>query len=397
MAFIAMITSLCIEYTPPSGSSKRLNVRFLYEIFLTLKIVRQHPSLLVAVLGSAFFLFLGAFVQLNIIPFAVQALHLTDVQGGYLFLITALGIGSGSVLAGKISGKTVELGLVPLAGFGITISCYCLDLFSDHLYVIIPLVIMLGLFGGMYQIPLDSYVQVASPNTSRGQIVAATNFLSFFGVLCASGLLYLIAEVFGLKADKGFTIIGSLTLGVIIIITFQYFDYFTRFIAMVLSKLHFQTVCTGVENIPADVPAIYVCTHTAWNDTLLILGAQRRRIRFFIEQEQDHNRWIKRLYRLLRVVLIPSIEPLENNKLCLTVIKNTLHKGISVCIFVENDNLFEEIEKIKESYSFQEILEETGYRMIPVIIEKGEKYNQSRLFTRFLKKFRVPAAISFGF
>lgn len=396
MAFIAMIASFCIEYTPPAGSAKRLNVFFLNEIASTLKQARKFPSLLTAMFGSAFFLFLGAFIQLNIIPFAVQSLQLTDVQGGYLFLLAAIGIGTGSILSGKISGRTVELGLVPLAGIGVTVCCYLLDLFSDNLSSVVPLVVILGLFGGMYQIPLDSYIQIASPNTSRGQIVAATNFLSFFGVLCASGMLYLVSEVFGLKADKGFTIVGSITLAVTVVVGFQYFDYLTRFVAMIMSKLHFKTTVTGDEQIPSDTPAIYVCSHTAWNDTLLLLGAQRRRMRFFIEQEQDHHRWIKRLYRLLRVVLIPSIEPLENSQFCHAVITNTLKKGISVCIFVENENLGEEIDKLKDSYAFQDILEATNYPMIPVEIEKGEKNIRSGLFTRMLNKFRVPAAISFG-
>lgn len=398
MAFIAMIASFCIEYTPPAGSTKRFNVFFLAEIASTVKEATKYPSLLSAMFGSAFFMFLGAYVQLNMIPYAVQSLHLTDVQGGYLFLLTAMGIGSGSILAGKISGKTVELGLVPLAGIGIVISCYMLDMFSDHLSVVLPFVVLIGLFGGIYEIPLDSYIQVASPNTSRGQVVAATNFFSFFGVLFASALLYLITEVFGLNADKGFTIIGSLALGMTALLSFQYFDYLTRFIAMILSKLHFRTTLTGIENIPVDTPAIYVCSHTAWNDTLLLLGTQRQRMRFFIENEQHHQqRWIGRLYHLLRVVFIPTIEPLENNLACLTVIKNTLKKGISVCIFVENNNLFEEIEKLNRSYSFQELRDVTGYPIIPVFIEKGEKHNNlSSLFTRLLKKFRVPAIISFG-
>lgn len=398
MAFIAMAASFCIEYTPPSGSSKRFNILFLAEITRTLKNASTHPSLLTAIFGSAFFMFLGAFVQLNMIPFALQSLHLSDVQGGYLFLLTALGIGSGCILAGKISGKTVELGLVPLAGIGVVISCYLLDLFSDQLFVVVPLVVVLGLFGGIYQIPLDSYIQITSPNTSRGQIVAATNFLSFFGVLCASGLLFLVTEVFGLKADKGFTIVGSLTLIVTAVIGFQFFDYLTRFIAMILSKLHFKTKFEGTENIPGDTPSIFVCTHTAWNDTLLLLGAQRRRMRFFIHQEMDHqHRWIKRLYHMLRVVFIPTIEPLEDNAACINAIKNSLKKGISVCIFVENENLVEEIDKLKQSYSFQEIHDETGIpSIIPVVIEKGEKQSQSAFLTRMLNKFRVPAAVSFG-
>ena len=151
-------------------------------------------------------------MQLNIIPFGIQSLGLSDVQGGYLFLLTALGIGSGSIIAGKISGKTVELGIVPLAAFGVAISCFMLDIFSTSLLPVIPLVMILGLFGGMYQIPMDSYIQVASPSKNRGQIVAATNFVSFLGVLAASGLVYFVTEVFGLNADKGFTIVGGMAL-----------------------------------------------------------------------------------------------------------------------------------------------------------------------------------------
>lgn len=395
MAVVGLATSWCIEYTPPSGSSKRFDIFFISEICGALKVAKQQPSLLMAVLGSSFFLFLGSFAQLNMIPFAVESLHLTDVQGGYLFLLTAIGIGLGSVIAGKLSGKYVELGLPPLAGLGVVFSCYFLDLFSDRLLACLPLVAILGLFGGMYQIPLDAYTQMASPRKQRGQIIAATNFLSFFGVLLSSGLIYL-NKVLGFSADKGFTIIGTITLGVTAFMAFQYFDYLTRFICSILSRLHFQTTLTGIENIPA-TPAVYVCTHIAWNDALLLLGAQPRRMRFFIENEQEHTKWMKRLYRMLRVVMIPSIEPLENNRKCLDTIQDTLQKGISVCIFTDNPDICGEILKLKNSYSFTEILEKTHFPMVPVAISKGEKSRQrSLLVTRLLRKFRVPAAVCFG-
>jgi acyl-[acyl-carrier-protein]-phospholipid O-acyltransferase/long-chain-fatty-acid--[acyl-carrier-protein] ligase len=395
IAIVGLITSFCIEYTPPAGSDKPLNPKFLSEILASLKIASQEPSLLAAVIGSAFFLFLGAFVQLNMIPFAVQSLGLTDVQGGYLFLITALGIGTGCMVAGKISGKTVELGLVPIAGIGVMICSYALDAASHHLYAVIPLVGLLGFFGGMFEIPLDSYIQIKSPNKFRGQIVGATNFLSFFGVLLASGLLYLLSEVFGLKAHKGFLVIGTITLFVSVVLSYQFFDYISRFICMILSRLHFRITFSGQKNIP-ERTVIYVCYHTDWNDTLLMLGAQRRRMRFFIEHEQNHTKWLKRLYHLLRIVRVPSIEPLENSQICLTVIKNTLKKGISVCIFVENPDIKHEVEKLKDSYSFCDVLEETGAPMIPVIIEKGIKDKHSRFFTRLMAKIHVPASISFG-
>lgn len=395
ISVIGLIASLCITYTPPSGGQNKVKLNIFKQIFNSLRIASKEPSLLTAVIGSAFFLFLGAFVQLNMIPFAVHSLHLTDVQGGYLFLITAIGIGTGSLIAGKISGKLVELGLVPLGGLGVVVCAYMLDLFSSQLFAVVPLVGLLGFFGGMYAIPLDSYIQFASPNEYRGQIVGATNFLSFLGVLFASGLLYLLSEVFQISSEKGFTVIGSIVLLVTIVMTYQYFDYLTRFIGMLLSRLHFKITFSGQNHIPPN-PVIYVCYHTAWNDTLLMLGSQRRRMRFFIEQQHDHSKWLKRLYRMLRIVSIPSIEPLENNKVSLTIIKNTLKKGISVCIFVENPNIKEEMEKLKDSYSFCEILEETGSTIIPVTIDKGIKSKQPRFFTRFMAKIHVPASISFG-
>lgn len=392
IALAGLIASFCIEYTQPSGSSRKVTAWFFIEIYNSLKIAKQEPSLITAIIGSAFFLFIAAFAQLNMIPFAVQSLGLTDVQGGYLFLLTALGIGSGAVLAGKISGKHVELAIVPLAAVGIGITFLLLDIFSAHLLAVLVLVIILGLFGGIYMIPLDSFVQVTSPNNYRGQIVAATNFLSFFGVLFASAFLYLIAEVFGLEADKGFAFTGWFSLIFAAVLSYQFFDYLTRFICMIMSRLHFKTTHQGEENIP-DSPVIYICSHTAWNDTLLMLGAQRRRIRFFIENEQEHTKWMKRLYRLLRVVFIPPIEPLEKNETFLKAIRASLHKGISVCIFVESTDIGLEMRRLSKSLA--EIVHETDIPIIPVYIEKGNKHPKQKMFKRLLKKIHVPATVYF--
>jgi len=394
VSLAGVITSFGIEYTPPSGSLTKFDIRFIRQIIDSLKIARQYPSLLAAMVGSAFFLFLGAFMQLNIIPFAMESLGLTDVGGGYLFLIIALGIGTGSMMAGKISGRTVELGLVPVAAAGITVCLFFLDFFSSSLSIVAPLVIVTGILGGLYQIPLDSYVQVSSPHESRGQIVAATNFFSFFGVLLASGMLILLSEVFHLDADKSFTVMGFMTMGITVFFGFRFFDYMTRFIGMLISKLHFSTICQGEENIPGK-QAIYVCYHTAWNDTLLFLESQRRRIRFFIENEKNHKPWVIRLYKFLKVVLVPPIEPLENNKECMIAIEKSLRKEISICIFVDNENIQEEIEKLKRSVMLSQIIQETRTPIIPVYIEKGEKASSAKLFTRLRNKLHVPAEITF--
>lgn len=394
IALIGLVASFFIQPTPPAGSHKKFKIFFLGEIYHSLRIASKHISLLPAVLGAAFFLFVGAFTQLNVIPFAVESLHLTDTEGGYLFFLTALGIGLGALTAGKISGRIVELGLVPIGALGITICFFLLNAFPNNLWGVIPLVTLLGFSGGLYEIPLDSYIQVTSPKISRGQIVAATNFLSFCGVLCASALIYLNFALFGLKAHQGFAIMGVLSLFITAFFAFQFFDYLTRFVASILSKLHFRVHFRGLENIP-DCPAIYVCGHTAWNDTLLLLGAQRRRMRFFIEKEQQHSRWMKRLYRFLRVVFIPAIEPLEENEKCLDAIQKTLKKGISVCLFVDNMDLFQEIERLQQSARFREIVEKADYPVIPVRIVKCIKQPCFYFLGSLVQKIHVPASIAF--
>ncbi|MCB1118368.1 MAG: MFS transporter [Chlamydiia bacterium] len=393
ISIIGLIASCCIEYTPPSGSHTRFNLRVITQVIHNLKIASREPSLLPALLGSSFFLFLGAFFQMNMIPYAMNSLQLTDTQGGYLFILTALGIGMGALFAAKISGKTIELGIVPLAGYLVALTCFLLDHYSDTLLPVIPLVFLLGMFGGMWQIPLDSYIQVASPHQKRGQIIAAGNFTSFLGVLLASGMLYLLTEILGYDSSKCFTLIGWITTVIAFLYTFQFFDYITRFIGMILSRLHFSITFHGQECIPT-TPAIYICYHQAWNETLLLMGSQRRRMRFFIEVEQDHKRWIKRLYKLLRVISLPEIEDLEHNPHTLNAIQKSLKSGISVCIFVNRPNLDEEIIKLKQSETFREIMDQKGYPIIPVHIEQGQK-KPSPFFTRLLKKFRIPASISF--
>ena len=231
LAVVGFLSSFGVRYTPPQGSKKKFNPYFIRTIFSTLHSVRDERHLLLAVSGSAYFLFIGAFTQLNIIPFAMQSLKLNEVAGGYLFLSTAFGIALGSYLAGKASRKRVELAMPCLSGLAISIFLICLSIFSSSLTLTIIFLFILGVAGGGFIVPCDSFTQVFSPQEKRGQVIAASNFLGFVGVLVASFSIFLFGEVLQFSSASSFFIIGIITLFFSFLLIFRLSDYLFHFLS----------------------------------------------------------------------------------------------------------------------------------------------------------------------
>ncbi|MCI0382188.1 MAG: MFS transporter [Chlamydiae bacterium] len=231
MAVIGFISSLGIQYTEPKGSKRKLTSFFLKEFALTLKKCKEYPHLLIAIVGTSFFFFVGAFTQLNIIPFAMESLHFSEVAGGYLFLSTAFGIACGAYIAGRISKKWIELGLSCLAGILIFIMLLLLHAFSSQLIAVILILFFLGMFGGWFAVPFDSFIQIASPDESRGQAIAAANFMSFCGVFLASFAIFLYGDVFQISSSQSFAIMGWVMLLFTIFISLRLFNFAFSFVS----------------------------------------------------------------------------------------------------------------------------------------------------------------------
>lgn len=394
IAFTGMLTSFCIEYTPPAGSRKKINPLFLYEIYKTLKEAKKENTLLIAVFGSSYFLFAGAFIQLNIIPFAVDSLHLSDVQGGYLFLLTAVGIGIGAFIAAKVSGMRIELGLVPIGGIMMGICCFLLDAFSEHLLLIIPLIVITGIFGGIYLVPLDSFIQMASPAKERGQVVAASNFLGFCGVLAASALIF-INKLLGFQADKGFTVLGFLIIAMIIGMIISLRDYFLRFLGMLLSRVCFEMTVVGQRHIPLTSPALIICFHHLRQDSLILMGVQSNRLHFFIEGKRGAPFLHRLLRKFLAITPCRSLKPPNVSKATISEIKAALHKGQSVCIFLEDDYPNNPpLQKLAADY--EKLLDNPSIPVVTVEIDKNpQKANGNSFISKSLRFLRVPTVVTF--
>ncbi len=224
-------TSFFIPHVEPRRTKQKMTPLFIRTIFHTLSHCREVPYLLTAIIGAAFFLFVGAFFQLNIIPFAINSLGMDKVGGGYLFLVCAIGIAIGAHLCGKISHKQVEIGLSCLAGIGMTLTLIGIYFLQFSLIGVISALFFIGFMGGFFVIPFDSFVQTYSKGHHRGQVIAANNFISFCGVLFAPLTIYLVSGFLGLSAATGFLVIACLVLLFTLFLFFRASSLLLNFIA----------------------------------------------------------------------------------------------------------------------------------------------------------------------
>ncbi len=367
-SIVSLYASTRIQKTPPSGSQKKLSAKLISDLIRNLKIIGKEPSLLSAVIGSSFFLFIGSYVQLNMIPFAMKVLHLSDVQGGYMFLLTALGIGTGSYLAGRLSGKAVEFGLVPIGGLGMASSCFLIDYYSESLIHVLILIYLIGVFGGMYLVPLDSYIQVASPKTHRGQVVATTNFFGFFGVLCSAGALYIISDVLQLEPDKGFTFIGMLTVGIVLTISISMSGYIVRFFSFLFSYVLFPAALKGKDAIPIDRPSVFIVPQIFWPWASVLLASQRRRVRLLTMKilDEDPPLLAKIARRLIPILVIQDMKETMPGAEHEELIRHSLERGTSVALFCTKRTLQEQMDEFVTKWAQDPVAKNISFFSITV-------------------------------
>jgi acyl-[acyl-carrier-protein]-phospholipid O-acyltransferase / long-chain-fatty-acid--[acyl-carrier-protein] ligase len=265
IALVGMGTSFPIIKTPAKGSTRKINPLFIYEIYQTLRLASRRRFLLMTIIGSGYFLFIGGFAQLNTIPYAIQSLGLTEIGGGYLFLSTAIGIAIGSLLAGFLSKDPNQPAISCIASFAISFLLIMLYIVRDSLPLAIFTLILLGVFGGLFLIPLDSFIQVKSPGPRRGQIISAANFLSFFGVLLASAFLEIASDILGFSSASGFAILGISTFFFSILLTARLAPLFFPYLGQTILR-----------------PLLHLRTEKPPQASLLILDKRRWKILFLL-------------------------------------------------------------------------------------------------------------------
>lgn len=189
LALIGALASLLIRRMPAASPNRRFP-RYLYgPLVNNLRTLLRSRPLAFAVIGIAFFTFVVAFMRATVYMFGEsQNPKWDELKTSVIVGTVALGVGLGSPLAGWLSGRKVELGLIPIGAAGMILGCVLAGMTLGDIPALVTCTIVIGFCTGFYLVPLFTLLQYRAPKASKGDMVASSNFINVTGAILASVL-----------------------------------------------------------------------------------------------------------------------------------------------------------------------------------------------------------------
>jgi acyl-[acyl-carrier-protein]-phospholipid O-acyltransferase/long-chain-fatty-acid--[acyl-carrier-protein] ligase len=398
IAIAGAITSLGILRVPPSGAQKSFQMNPWAQIWSGTKRLYTEKTLWFTVLGISYFWFLGALIQLDIILLGKEVMGLDSRWVARLGAFLAIGIGIGSLAAGRLSGDKVELGLVPLGSIGMGVFSLLLWLSVSSYVQVATLLVFLGFSGGLFIVPLFALLQQRSLKEEKGQLIATANFLGTLGILLASAVLWSFRDLLQIQADQIIMIFGLFTLAVTAYILTILPDFLIRFTLWILTHTVYRIRIVGQEHMPFHGPALIVCNHISQVDGLLVAASVQRFVRFMVYRPYYEMKLLHWLFRLMKAIPTSGrnrkeiVESLEQAR-------EELRQGHVVCIFAEGaisrtGNL------LPFKRGFEKIIEGLDIPVIPVHLDRlwGSifSFKDGAFFWKWPQRIPYPVTVSFG-
>ncbi|UCV03313.1 MFS transporter [Dechloromonas denitrificans] len=353
VALAGYLTSRGIPGAPAPAPELRINLNPISETWRNINFARQNRVVFLSILGISWFWLYGALFLAQFPAYAKNVLGGGENAVTLLLATFTVGIGLGSLLCERMSGKHVEIGLVPFGSIGLTL--FGLDLYfaspvglvghgAHQLLALLSLpaiwrvlfdLMMLGVFGGFFIVPLYALVQIRSAPEQRARIIAANNILNaLFMVVGALSAAALLGG--GLSIPTLFGIAALLNALVAVYIYRLVPEFLIRFMAWLLIKAAYRLRSTGVEHIPHEGAAVLVCNHVSLVDAVVIMGAAPRPVRFVMDHRIFRTPLLSYIFRHGRAIPIASAkdDPVLMEK-AFAEVSAALSDGELVAIFPE--------------------------------------------------------------
>ncbi len=398
VAVVGLFTSFKIPRVAGCGSAAPFRLNPFSEVLAGTKHLLNDRPLWLTVMAISYFWFLGALFQMDLLLFGSEVLRVDERHVVWMVTGLALGIGAGSLLAGRWSGDKVELGLVPLGS--IFMGVFSLGLYGARASYggSVAMLALLGLASGLFIVPLNAFLQQRSEEGEKGRMIATNNFYNTVGLLLASGALWTLHDKLHVTPDKLVLLFGIVTLlGTVYIVTVVP-DFLIRFVLWMLTHTFFRVRIVGQENVPFRGPALLVSNHMSHVDGFLIGACVQRFIRFMVWKPYYEARPLHWFFRLTKAIPVGASGPRDVVE-SIRKARKELQDGHVVCIFAEGA-----ISRTGNLLPFKRGLEKIAGGMdvpvIPVHLDRlwGSifSFEGGRFFWKWPRRLPYPVTVSFG-
>ena len=327
------------------------------ESIKALRLAKQQLAVRNAILGVSWFWFFGTVIT-SLLPVWAER-NLGGVADSSLLYIAALalfsiGTGTGSLLCEKLSGRTVEIGLVPLGAFGM--SAFLLDLYfarpgaapvggldvagflaqPGSARIIIDL-LGIGFATGLFVVPLFALIQSRTPNNQMARVFAALNIQNSGFIVAAAGIGLLTQQLLGWSAPQLLLALAIANALVALWIFSIVPEFAMRFASWLMVRTLYRLRVHGVEDhVPDEGAALLVCNHVSYMDALILAAVVPRPVRFVMYYKIFNIPFMNWIFRTAKA--IPIASPKEDAALmqrAFDTVDEALANGELVLIFPE--------------------------------------------------------------
>jgi len=385
LALLGRLVSAKVPVSPASQPDLVINWNPFSETWRNLKLAHADRTVFLALMGISWLWFVGATYLTSFFNFAKFVLSGNADVVTVLLATFSLGIGLGSLMCERMSGRGIEIGLVPFGSIGMSV--FGIDLYfasrgapllshlsgvsefllqPSHWRVLADL-FLLAMFGGFYSVPLYALIQTRSQPSHRARIIAANNILNAL-LMILSALMALALTAIGFTIPQLFLTTALLNVLVAIFIYAQVPEFLLRFVMWLLLHTVYRMTTRDLEYIPEQGPCVLVCNHVSFVDAVVIGALVPRPVRFVMDHRIYNVPVLSWFFRTVKAIPIASEH--ENPAVlerAFQLIAAALEQGDVICLFPEGRLTADgEIGQFKSGV--QRIIRQTPAPVVPMAL-----------------------------
>ncbi len=352
VACIGYITSRSIPRTEAVDPDLKINWNPWRETWRIVSFAREEKSVFLSILGISWFWFFGSALTIQMPAYAADILNGNESVVTALLVAFAVGVGFGSLLCERMSGRRIELGLVPFGSIGM--SLFAVDLYFAQPQVadtavasvaeflarpgswrILADLALVGAFGGFYSVPLYALIQKRSDRQYLSRIIAANNIINSL-LMVGAAIMSIVILKSGFSIPELFIFVAVLNAVVAIYIYSLLPEFLMRFVIWMAINVVYRLRPTGLENIPHKGPAVVVCNHVSFMDPIILGGSVVRPMRFVMYHKIFQMPFLSFIFRTAKAIPIASkAEDEDLMNAAFEKVDAELAAGNIVCVFPE--------------------------------------------------------------